>query len=283
MGANRVELIRHLVGLRGRSKPFIAEANDGVLYVVKYADLSTELFSLFCESIGTILLGALGLPVPEWRPLLLTESFLGSIKDIDLRLALKGHRSRSQLVFGSRYLGREFGRVLEILPSTDFGRLKNRKDFWLVWLLDVCAHQTDNRQAMFCELADRRLSAHFIDHGSLFDTVNEDLHRQIVAAMYLDRRIYQGLSSLCLKSAISSLRSIDSDLVLRRAQCVPEAWLSVKGLQRLSDCLGRISTSGFVQRVSDGIAEIVEKDKASERGKNEKGKTQPASLLRPGL
>ena len=77
-------------------------------------------------------------------------------------------RPASGLCFGSRFLGGNDKRLLEVLPGSSFKLVRIRVSFWLAWLIDVCADHVDNRQAIFVEYAGGWLDAHFIDHGHLF-------------------------------------------------------------------------------------------------------------------
>jgi len=61
------------------------------------------------------------------------------------------------MCFGSRYLGGEGMRLLEILPGNSFKRVQNHQSFWQAWMIDICAGHVDNRQAIFLEGAQREL------------------------------------------------------------------------------------------------------------------------------
>ena len=74
--------VTHFVrNLRGGSQPILAQASDGFLYVVKFANNLQGPNVLFNESAGSELFRAIGVPVPEWRPLRVSDSFLEKNRD----------------------------------------------------------------------------------------------------------------------------------------------------------------------------------------------------------
>ena len=55
-------------------------------------------------------------------------------------------RPEPGMCFGSRYLGEDSTRLFEVLPGNSFRRVRNLQDFWLAWMIDICAGHTDNRR-----------------------------------------------------------------------------------------------------------------------------------------
>jgi hypothetical protein len=135
--------------LRGGSQPILVRANDGLLYVLKFAHNLQGPNLLFNEVMGTELYRACGLPVPEWRPLLLTDSFLDRNPSCWFEADGESIRPLAGLCFGSRFLATGEDSPLEILPGSHFARVANRHAFGLAWLIDICAQHSDNRQALF--------------------------------------------------------------------------------------------------------------------------------------
>lgn len=261
----RIALIRRRSYLRGRSRPVLAEADDGYLYVVKYADPNTRFLPLLGEAAGSLLFGALGLEVPAWRPLEITESFIETIDHNDIQNVIKAHARHSQTAFGSRYMGNNVERVLEILPYRDLMRISNRQDFCKALLFDVCARQSDNRQALFVSLQQRSYLSLFIDHGGLFENHEKDLRKQLIAAMYLDRRIYHALSSSYFESARQSLESLDADAAWGTLRALPNDWLSPEGRSLLAECLDRVSSRHFTEKIVSCALDIIAKSEDFER------------------
>jgi hypothetical protein len=181
--------------LRGGSQPILVQASDGLLYVVKFTNNLQGPNVPFNESIGTELYRACGLAVPSWKPVLVTNSFLDKNPDCWMQTPAGRLRPDSGLCFGSRFLGGDGIRLLEILPGTSFERVRDRKNFWLAWLIDICAEHVDNRQAVFVEDSDGSLDPSFFDMGHLFGGPKADQAKHFRASRYLDPRIYPEVTS----------------------------------------------------------------------------------------
>lgn len=130
---------RFIRNLRGGSQPILAEASDGLLYVVKFANNLQGPNLAFNEAMGAELYRQLGLPVPDWKPLILRDAFIDNNPDCWIQTPYGRLRPAAGLCFGSRFLGGGGERLFEILPGSAFARVRNLRDFWLAWLIDVCA------------------------------------------------------------------------------------------------------------------------------------------------
>jgi len=226
--------------LRGSSQPVLVRADDGALYVAKFADNLQGGNLLFNEAMGAELYQACGLTVPSWKPLLLTSEFLDQQPGLWIE-SEKGLRRPSEgLCFGSRYVGSDEAQVYEILPAGSFPRICNREHFWLSWLIDICADHADNRQALFVEGADGRLLTYFIDHGHLFGGPGGNGKMHFTGSRYLDLRIYPQLSSKHLAVLVRVLASTDERAIRRRLLSVPDEWKTASALDRLENCLSRL-------------------------------------------
>src|SRR5580698_1050275 len=103
--------------LRGGSQPILAHATDGLVYVVKFANNLQGPNLLFNESAGYELYRACGLPVPDWTPLWVTDSFLDGNRDCWMQTPEGRLRPSSGLCFGSLFLGQKGDRLFEIVPG----------------------------------------------------------------------------------------------------------------------------------------------------------------------
>jgi len=95
-------------------------------------------------------------------------------------------------VLRSLFLGGDGIRLLEILPE-QFQAVRNRGNFWLAWLIDICAKHADNARQSFW-MAHDRLKAYFVDQGHLFGGPKGEQRPRFLASRYLDPRIYQSIS-----------------------------------------------------------------------------------------
>lgn len=244
---------RFMRKLRGGSQPILARASDGFLYVVKFSNNLQGSNLLFNEGMGSELYRACGLPVPSWKPLLVTDDFIDGNQACWIETE-KGHlRPEAGICFGSRFIGREGVRLFEVLPGNYFDRIQNRDSFWLAWLVDICAGHSDNRQAIFKEEPQGLLNAIFIDHGHIFGGPKGDCDPHFRASRYLDSRAYSKVNlghHLGLRRLVGAL---DFDLLWRRAEKLPDKWKTKSALDAFSKCLNRMSSHRLLRNLLDEI------------------------------
>lgn len=246
-------LRNYVRNLRGGSQPILAEASDGYLYVVKFMNNPQGQNVPFNESMGMELYRLAGLPVPLWRPLFLTAAFIAKNPGCAIQTRDCDLRSTTVFCFGSRYLGTDDKSPFEILPGSRFGQIRNRGMFWLAWLLDVCACHSDNRQCIFDRSTDGTYGTHFIDHGCMFGGPNGDQKGHHIAPRYLDRRIYEDLSSSQARGVCRSAGNIDLDLLWNEMDTLPDGWKTDSARRRFSECLAHLSDRNFVDDAIDKV------------------------------
>jgi hypothetical protein len=226
---------------------------------------------------------ALGLAVPSWKPLLVADAFLD--QNPDCWMETTGGRLRPEpcFCFGSRFLGGEGVRLQEILPGTSFKRVRNHQDFWLAWLIDICAQHADNRQAMFRESVEDGLTAFFFDHGHIFGGPKGDLRPHFMESRYLDSRIYQNVSSDYLLNLQRVVGCLDSEQLWKRVQALPSQWKTSSALDAFEQALNRLSTPILVQGILETMVDADERNNGPDRIKSQDGTSSPVSVLFPGI
>jgi len=281
LNKNLATVTQHIRKLRGGSQPILAQASDGLPYVVKFSNNLQGANLLFNESIGTELYRACNLPVPPWKLLLVTDSFIDDNPESWLETPEGYLRPNAGICFGSRFLGGDGRPALEILPRTSFSKVRNRKSFWLAWLVDACAGHADNRQAVFLEDGAGWLDAYFFDHGHIFGGPKGESQPKVEASCYLDPRIYPTGSALQLTNIRKSLRCLQADQLWRKIQTLPDDWKTESALFRFAQCLGRLSTASFLQNTVDMIVSSREKYNEREDRKWQSMRKPPRAVLRP--
>jgi hypothetical protein len=274
---------RYIRNLRGGSQPILVQATDGFLYVAKFANNLQGPNLLFNESAGSDLYKACGLAGPKWKPLLVTDSFLDQNPDCWLQTPEGRLRPSSGLCFGSRFLGGEGIRLLEILPGTSLNRVRNHASFWLAWLIDICAGHCDNRQAIFLEDGKGLLDAFFVDHGHLFGGPKGEVRLHFQASRYLDSRIYQRVSSQQLSRFQKAIQGMDVERLWQRIQALPDDWKSKSALDAFAVCLDTLSTPNLLQNIVDTMEDTLRKSYPCERSNRPGRAKPPASVLHPGV
>lgn len=274
-----VRLSRFIRNLRGGSQPILVQASDGLLYVVKFTNNLQGANLPFNESVGTELYRACGLAVPAWKPLLVSDAFLDRNPDCWMQTSKGRLRPDSGMCFGSRFLGGDGIRLLEILPGTSFKRVRNNKSFWLAWMIDICAHHADGRQAIFVEDAEGWLNAFFVDHGHLFGGPKGEQQPRFLASRYLDPRIYQSVSSQHLLDIQRIAGSLDQEQLWQRIQTLPPDWKTASALSGFAACLGRLSNAALLRNILDTMVDAHQRTNGFERNERQSGRKPPKALL----
>jgi hypothetical protein len=150
-------------------------------------------------------------------------------------------------------------RPFEILPRTSFERVHNPANFWLAWLVDVCAEHVDNRQAIFIEDAIGWLKTSFIDFGHFFGGPKADLKKHFRASRYLDSRIYGQVSSEALLVFRNVIRALDTDKLYLRIASIPAEWRYASAVDGFDRCLERLANPLLVQNVLETIVDDIER------------------------
>ena len=254
IGKDFISATRYVGRLCGGSQPILVQASDGHYYVIKFANNLQGANLPFNESAGTLLYRAFGLPCPSWKSLVIADSFLDRNPQCWIHDVQGSLRPTSGLCFGSLFVGNLGARPLEILSGASFSRIRNPKLFWLAWMVDICARHADNRQALFLEDATGRLTTVFVDHGHLFGGPNGEKQSHFSAPCYLDRRIYECVSSSSLEGLPGMMARIDLKQLALSLQTVPEEWKTSEALRGFAECLSRLSDLDFLRAT---LSEIV--------------------------
>jgi hypothetical protein len=180
--------------LRGGSQSSLIGASDGNFYVLKLANNPQGPNTLFNEAFGSLLSHHLGLPVPEWRPIQVSSSFIEVNPDLHFMLAEGTRAPSTGLHFGSKFvIGSKDAEVYEIVPERWMQRVQNPHFFAGMLLLDIWTENVDRRQALFIEgSANRSLDAMFFDHGHMFRGPHGTKRlKSPHACLYYHRTIYR--------------------------------------------------------------------------------------------
>lgn len=259
-------ITKYFRNLRGGSQPILAQASDGLTYVVKFANNLQGANLLFNESIGTDIYRACGLSVPFWRPLFVTDSFLDKNPDCCIQTEEGRLRPKSGLCFGSRFLGGDGISLLEILPGSSFERVNNHLTFWLAWMIDICAMHSDNRQAIFLPDGKGALHAYFVDNGHFFGGPKGEDRPHFLASRCLDLRIYQELTLKYRMNLLRVAESLDLDRLRRRAQALPDEWKTSSAVDGFEQCLERLSNIKLLRNVVDTMVDARQKENRRREG-----------------
>jgi len=260
---NSVEAVRFVRKLRGGSQPILIEASDGMLYVVKFSNNLQGPNLLFNEAVGTELFRAAGLPVPAWRPIFISENFLEANPGCWMETATDRCKPAAGLGFGSRYMDWGENRVFEILAGGYFSRVRERRNFWTAWVLDVLGEHTDNRQALFLESSSRWLDAFFIDHGHLLGGAWGTKTPVFQASRYLDARIYAEVSEEDGYAVMQAILGIDAEALAVAGERIPSEWRTASAWMRFEQLLKRISNRSQIEITTNFVLSLTGTESAN--------------------
>lgn len=242
-----VHALLHIRKLRGGSQPILVRASDGFFYIVKFLNNLQGYNVLFNEVLGTELFRSVGLLVPEWRPIFLSEDFIAHNPACWMETEHGPLRPKAGWSFGSRFVGLRNSNIFEILPAQRFSRIENRKDFWKAWILDILCGHSDHRQAVFLEKNSGALEAHFIDHGHLLGGAKGNDNPSILASRYIDPRIYPDIAPEDVADILSAFCAIDWAAISHVACSLPTEWNSEEAASRLNRLIRKVSDPALVK------------------------------------
>jgi hypothetical protein len=227
--------------LSGGLHTVLVKASDGFLYVVKMMDSFQGPNVLANEALGNELAKYLGISVPAWRPIEISESCV----DKYLLLHWTGSdswldRPGPGLYFGSRAVSQEEDAfVYHELPENWEGRISNRSDFAGMLLLDLWANQIGPRKAVFLPSADGLMvTAFFIGNGQMFGGYWGREEQQRGSALYPDRRVYTHLDvNRIFNTWLQKAIAMDEKMLLQMARIVPRQWHDSTYLQEVASQL----------------------------------------------
>lgn len=238
--------------LRGGSQPVLVGASDGKRYVVKFANNLQGPNVLCNEVLGTELYRTLGIPTPPWKPIFLSEKFVR--RNPGCRIDGPGGwiEPEGGLCFGSELVGESTGSLFEILPGSYWARVSNRRDFWLAWLIDLCAEHWDNRQAVFVQDSGV-LSAIFIDHGHMFGGPDGSRKTPVLGPRHLDRRVYVNLDEQTKLQLRLFWANINADDLSEKVAKIPDSWATDSGVRNFLNCVERLSRADTWQNALEAM------------------------------
>ena len=263
-GRGLIFLVKFLRRLRGGSQPILAQASDGITYVVKFKSNPQGPNLLFNECAGSELYRAFGLPIPQWQSVYMPEAFIERHPESWIETEEGIRPPAPGLCYASEYVGGT-APLYEILPSARFGDVRNLRDFWLAWLVDICAEHADNRQAAFVRRADGSLRAYFFDHGHLFGGPSGDRQSHFVTSRYLDARIYPSVTPMFLLSLKRAADNLDATRLLQRVEAIPDEWRTAPGFQKVVECLNRLSRESLVANILDTMMDSLGRTSAHDK------------------
>lgn len=227
----QVHARRLLRAMRGETRSYLIEADDGLAYVVKHANNPQGgRRVLVNEFIGSILLAQLGVATPDRALVDIDSDFVSNIGPLP-----------TGLHFGSRYPGTPDNvAVYDFLPDSLLPKIHNREHFLGALVFDKWMSNIDARQAIFFrqpaipavpEQAAGSWVAQMIDNGSVFAGSDWAFRQSAIQGMCGRRAVYGPDPSIgVFEPWLHALMKISSDVLDEAVAEIPPDW--VRGDER---------------------------------------------------
>src|SRR3984885_15783172 len=226
--------------MRGGSQSILVQCDDRRYYVVKMTGNPQGGNTLANEVLGSIIVGAVGLPVAEGRAIYISDRFIDGEPDLWFELPSGTRRPDAGLHFGSLLVGQPSGpaRPSEYIGRSRAGTITNRPAFLGMSILVVWANHQDNRQAIFLKTSNDKQEVFFIDHGQMFGGSGWNFQERPGIAYHLEGSVYARLwHEETVSSWISHFRTILPDVLGFATSIIPSQWYN-GDLHRLVEELG---------------------------------------------
>ena len=250
---------KYIRKMKGGSQSILVQGDDERFYVVKMAGNPQGSNVVANEFLGSVIAGAVGLPVAESMAIHLSDHFIDSEQDIWFELPSGRKRPDAGLHFGSRLVGQPSGpqRPSEYISPSRINTIANRDAFLGMYILDVWANHQDNRQAVLLRTSNNGAQeAFFIDHGHMFGGPDWNFRERPGVALHLESSVYSKLwHDEVVSSWISHFRAVIPEVLSWVTSILPPRWYT-GDLRSLMD--------GLIHRLFN-LTELVQKDAARSR------------------
>ncbi len=218
-----VSATRYLTPLReGGSLPAIVEADDGELYVMKFAGAGQGPKALIAELVAGEIAREIGLPMPELAFITLDESLGPSEPDIEIHDLLQASVG---LNLGLRYLPKAFAFNMLLQPSPDADLASA-----IVWFDAYITNMDRTPQNVNLLIWQEELW--LIDHGaSLYfhHNMNNITDRHLKPFPYIENHTLLPFATTLWEQDPLLRRRLPNKAIERIISLVPDVWLGDEG------------------------------------------------------
>jgi len=192
-------------------------------------------------------------------------------------------RPHPGVCFASQFLDLGTRAVLDVLPESFHPRIENRWDFWLAWIVDICADHADNRQALFTGTNGGKLATTFIDFGHMFGGAAGLDSPLPSSSRYLDWRIYPWTNVDGLGALIDVVKNLDADRLWLKVANLPDDWKTISALRAFNRALHRLSSDHLMRDAVECISGDLNSRRVQRENRKDDALRFPHSILPPGI
>jgi len=231
-----IKAVAHISQVRGGSQARIMSGDDRKKYVVKFMGNPQCTRVLANDYLACRLARMIGLSVPEPVVIRVDEKTILE-QQVTFTLAGRAVAARPGLQFGSSLVT---GEVLDWLPGTLLGRVRNLKEFAGLLAFDKWTGNADGRQVVFHKgMRERKYTASFIDFGYCFNAGEWSFPDAPLRGVYGLNDVYEQIQSWGdFDPWLWSIERFPARQLQGVADEIPCEWYGERGeLQRLLDRL----------------------------------------------
>ena len=259
-----IEQIRRM---RGGAQAHLMRCADGNYYVVKFQNNPQHKRVLVNELLGTRLASRMGLPTAPVEVVEVSAELIRLTPELRIELPRSNTPCAAGLQFGSRYPGDPRRMTLhDFLPDEKLDTVENLHDFAGMLVFDKWTCNTNGRQTVFLEGAERAMRGDarlpddaegdrrayrtvMIDQGFCFNAGNWDFPDAPLRGLYARNRVYAGVTGMeSFAPWLDRLeRHIQESVLSEMAEEIPPEWYDddydalLKLLERIHRRRGRVA------------------------------------------
>jgi hypothetical protein len=222
-----VQAVQHVKRMRGGAQSHLMRADDGHFYVVKFQKNPQHQRVLANDFFATKLAEKVGLDVPFAEIVEVDGWLVEHTPDLTFQLANQVVPCTPGLQFGSRYVVDPLhGQVLDYLPETMIGQVRNLEQFAGILALDKWTCNADGRQAAFWrKLREKKYRATFIDQGYCFNAGEWSFPDSPLRGVFLRNDVYVGVTGWeSFEPWLTRLEEMSSEAIAGCAENIPPEW-----------------------------------------------------------
>ena len=222
-----VQAVQHVKRMRGGAQSHLMRADDSHFYVVKFQNNPQHQRVLANDFFATKLAERVGLPVPMVDIVEVDGWLVEHSPELTFQLASQVVPCQPGLQFGSRYvIDPMHGQVLDYLPETMIGQVRNLETFAGILALDKWTCNADGRQAAFWKkLREKKYTASFIDQGYCFNAGEWSFPDSPLRGVFMRNDVYIGVTGWeSFEPWLSRLEDMSTDEIAACAEDIPPEW-----------------------------------------------------------
>lgn len=221
------QVIQHIRVMKGQTRPHLMLCDDGFYAIVKFRDKRRNAKELVAEYIAGKLAHALGLNIPQYRAVYVSQFLIDGTPELSQFLG-QNYYSAGLHLASSFAGGASTKATFDILPESYLMQVANIEQFSYALAFDKWCANAGRRKAVFRkENDDISYIAHLIGLGGCFCGSAWTYSDHSMSGIYASPSVYAHVTGWhSFEPFLSSLVSIKPETVWAIAEEVPSEWSS---------------------------------------------------------